>query len=74
MGGSKLSTEGYIYLRTWTSFPFIPFHGHELEGNGSSTQDETMVDEHNWGLVDESQTANYVEISTTQTPDWSEVA
>ena len=27
-----------------------------------------------WGLVDDSQTANYVEISTTQTPNWSEVA
>ena len=27
-----------------------------------------------WGLVDESQTANYTEISTTQSPDWSQVA
>ena len=27
-----------------------------------------------WGLVDTSQTPNYSTISTTQSPDWSDVA
>ena len=27
-----------------------------------------------WGLVDDSQTANYSDVSTTQTPNWQEVA